>query len=976
MTEQKKQLALLKIDAKEVQLKRDEAYRYFVPNGKQEEVLYLNNFIRMFLGGNGTGKCKKLTSPVLMANGEWKELGKIIAGDKVIGVNYETGIAEPTNVVATSKAGIKKVYRVNFNDGGFVEASEEHSFPVRYRSGKEYITHGIKKHTKNQKKTLREIIDRGNKLSISKKTRFIQAREVNFNSKDLILDPYLLGALLGDGSMTEKHQLGITNKDIPIINRVRKSVRTYGCDLHQIYEIGYNIVGDGVKNCILNKIRELGLYGCNSKTKFIPDVYKTASVEDRKQLLAGLVDTDGAFTEYTSISKQLADDFAFVVRSLGGKATVNYKKTHCVYKGKDVYDDAWRVYWKLNFNLPLELGYKQKHSKKPVDYTSRIVKNIKCIGEYECGDIQVEHSHHCYISDDWVITGNTAVEANIIANICAKDNRDMTSWFRDIPYFKNLKRPTRGRIISSATIASEVVIPELEKWLPMKNVTRNKEFKPYFKKWKINGHEFDILTTEQDPKEHEGVTLDWVIFDEPPTKQVFDVYPSRFRSKNEGVIFMFMTPLTDAGWIYDDIFNKQKERDVGVIYSTCWDASKSKGVRGHLSDVFINRLIEQYKDTPEELDARLEGKFMHLAGLVFKNFRRDKHVIKPFTIPTWWNIIEAIDTHPQTPDAVMWLAIDELGYKYIIDELWFDGTVEEEAMAIIAKRKQIGVDPIVTIVEPAAWNVDKHTNINVADMLAEELARRSAKFSFEKGSKDLMGGIEAIRNAFKPDKAEVPMLRIFENCTRTVWEIERWVWQKFSGKSSDKKDPPNRPVDKDDHFVECCLDENTIVHCKNGDYKIKDLVGKTGEVLTPIGFQKFYDVRKTQENVDIYRVELEDGRYVDATKDHEIMSWLGHKWTRIKDLKVGDYLFDNGQCLLSSEKREAKIKKISKIGVANVYNMEVDIIHCFTVNGGIVVHNCRRILLYNPQRSQKPISDFERQVREAQRFNPNSAYGS
>jgi len=437
-------------------------------------------------------------------------------------------------------------------------------------------------------------------------------------------------------------------------------------------------------------------------------------------------------------------------------------------------------------------------------------------------------------------TGKTACEANIVANICVKDDNQMTEWFRHIPYFRDLKRPTRGRIISSATIASEVVIPELEKWLPMDKVTRNKEFKPYYKKWRLNGHEFDIMTTEQEPKEHEGVTLDWILFDEPPSKQVFDVYPSRFRGKNEGVIFMFMTPLTDAGWIYDDIFNKQKERDVGVVYSTCWDASKSKGVRGHLSDVFINRLIEQYKDMPEELDARLAGKFMHLAGLVFKNFRRDKHVIAPAKVPEWWDIYEVIDTHAETPDAISWFTIDDLGYKYQLDELWFDGTLEEEALAIAEKRAQWKQKPFVTIIEPAAKNRDSHSGTSVMDLLANALAMLGEQFAFELGSKDLDGGIEAIRNAFKPTKAEIPLLRISEKCTKTIWEIERLVWQKNTGKTADRKSPPNKPKDKDDHFVE----------------------------------------------------------------------------------------------------------------------------------------NMRRFLLYNPSLSKKPISEFERRVREAQRFNPNNAYGS
>lgn len=400
-------------------------------------------------------------------------------------------------------------------------------------------------------------------------------------------------------------------------------------------------------------------------------------------------------------------------------------------------------------------------------------------------------------------TGKTAIEANIIANICVKDNNEINSWFRDISYFKDLQRPTRGRIISSATVITEVVIPELEKWLPMNKVTRSKEFKPYYKKWKLNGHEFDIMTTEQEPKEHEGVTLDWLICDEPPTHQIFDVYPSRFRSQNSGAIFLMMTPLTDAGWIYDELYNKQKERDVGVVYSSCWDASVTKGVRGHLSDVFIDRLVEQYKDTPEELEARVEGKFMHLAGLVFKNFNRIRHVIPVFSVPEWWDIYEVIDAHEETPDAISWFTTDELGYKYQLDELWFSGDViGKEAEQIAEKRKQWKQKPVLTICEPRMKNEDKHTGTSTLELLAQEMTQLQEPFSFELGSKDLDGGIIAIRNSLNPIKAETPLLRITEKCVHTIWEMERLVWQKHANKTADKKSPPNKPMDKDDHFIE------------------------------------------------------------------------------------------------------------------------------------------------------------------------------
>ena len=78
----------------------------------------------------------------------------------------------------------------------------------------------------------------------------------------------------------------------------------------------------GQPNPLLNHVRELGLIGTKSGTKFIPHIYKTASISDRLSLLAGIVDSDGYlahsyYFDLTTKSTQLAGDIAFVARSLG-----------------------------------------------------------------------------------------------------------------------------------------------------------------------------------------------------------------------------------------------------------------------------------------------------------------------------------------------------------------------------------------------------------------------------------------------------------------------------------------------------------------------------------------------------------------------------------------------------------------------------------------------------------------------------------
>jgi len=83
---------------------------------------------------------------------------------------------------------------------------------------------------------------------------------------------------------------------------------------------------------------QLRLWGVGGHEKFVPEAYKWASAQDRLSVLQGLMDTDGTRdyrrgtgAEFYSHSRQLAEDVAFLARSLGGSARVRSKR------------DGWRV---------------------------------------------------------------------------------------------------------------------------------------------------------------------------------------------------------------------------------------------------------------------------------------------------------------------------------------------------------------------------------------------------------------------------------------------------------------------------------------------------------------------------------------------------------------------------------------------------------------------------------------------------------
>gem|GEM_PF-497344 len=159
---------------------------------------------------------------------------------------------------------------------------------------------------------------------------------------DLPVHPWLMGVLLGDGSFSGSPV--ITNPDPAIqelicslVQGVMPQIRKYGSRCDEVHLRNER----GVGNPLLEILRELGLDGKGARSKFIPPVYKTASFDARRQLLAGLLDTDGHFSrgsyDWISASDQLADDVVFVARSLGLAAYKSSCEKYCQTGGGGTY---------------------------------------------------------------------------------------------------------------------------------------------------------------------------------------------------------------------------------------------------------------------------------------------------------------------------------------------------------------------------------------------------------------------------------------------------------------------------------------------------------------------------------------------------------------------------------------------------------------------------------------------------------------
>lgn len=182
--------------------------------------------------------------------------------------------------------------------------------------------------------------------------------------------------------------------------------------------------------------------------------------------------------------------------------------------------------------------------------------------------------------------------------------------------------------------------------------------------------------------------------------------------------------------------------------------------------------------------------------------------------------------------------------------------------------------------------------------------------------------------------------------TLKAWkkEVQGYVWADNTVEDA--------PIKVNDH----CLAGDTQVMTKDGPRAISELVGKTGEVWsynTQTGqaeLKPFKDCRMTQEQAQLFEIEMQDGRTIRCTGDHAILTKRGY--VQAQYLTVSDEIIDISD--MQKAKRAAEnvrqncvgIKSIRMIGTGPVYNLEVEDNHNFAVNGGLIVHNCQDAVRY------------------------------
>jgi len=333
--------------------------------------------------GLGSGKCHAKGTPIIMYDGKIELIENIKVGDLLMGDD-----STPRRVTSLAR-GKDKMYEIVPVKGEKYTVNEEHILCLKasgmpklsinnHKSNTNYNIQWIQnnkfqsktftfqkenekslqemkekaelflKQIKSKKETSENIIEIAVKdyLDLSdKKKNMLKGYKVavDFPEKELPMDPYMIGYWLGDGTSRDST---ITSQDSTVLYYFAKNLPQYGLSLNlRQGSYYYGISGDGKRgnNVFLTTLKELEL----QNNKHIPSLYKCNSRENRLKLLAGLIDSDGSYSngifEFSQKNEILMDDVIYLARSLGFACYKNEKNTSWTYKGIKKQGTTWRI---------------------------------------------------------------------------------------------------------------------------------------------------------------------------------------------------------------------------------------------------------------------------------------------------------------------------------------------------------------------------------------------------------------------------------------------------------------------------------------------------------------------------------------------------------------------------------------------------------------------------------------------------------
>ncbi|MFR9497329.1 MAG: phage terminase large subunit, partial [Rikenellaceae bacterium] len=341
--------------------------------------------------------------------------GFVRMGDIELGMKVNRPYGGTATVIGVHPQGKKQLYKVTTSDGITVKCCDEHLWDVEI--GKE---HRVITTTE-----IRQLLKSKHRIAIP----ICEMQEFGEKYTGMI-HPYIIGALLGDGGMTQR--ITYTTSDEFVVNKIRQLLPGDAkIEPMPSAKYGYSVTNRLHKDFgkpyspMLDEIRRLGM-NCRSDKKRVPKEVMYADMETRIQCVQGMMDSDGyvdsrGHCSFSVCNKELAEDFMFMIRSLGAKARLTSRIKSCVYKGERKYATSWNVTFNSGCNNHLFVTLpRQLERIKYTHIQPRYIISIEEVGTEEAQCITLDSSDGLFITNDFLVTHNSFCMSVWLVSACLR----------------------------------------------------------------------------------------------------------------------------------------------------------------------------------------------------------------------------------------------------------------------------------------------------------------------------------------------------------------------------------------------------------------------------------------------------------------------------------------------------------------------------------------------------------------------------
>ena len=365
---------------------------------------------------SGAGKAIPNSTKIPTPDG-WKEVGEIKVGDYLF-----DAFGKPTQVIGVFPQGLKRVYEVNFKDGRKARCCKEHLWS--------FNTKGQKNKSKQERKfiteELQDIMKRPLRSGGGYNILVPMSQPVEYPEKEYFIPPYVFGLILGDGSFRQQpsnksFQYSSEDKELPeIIAKEMGWTLKEGSSKNFSWYFSFKEKQneDARKNVwvedVLKEYKDL--IDTYSYEKYIPSEYLYGSIEQRYELLNGLLDSDGSIDEkgrvsFTNSSLELIKNVKELTNSLGFQNGLVIDEREgrrtCYQLNIQGSKEQKKKLFKLKRKVEIRDSYINNGKRSDLNAYNPIteIKELDTYEEMTC--FTVDNEERLFLMNDFIVTHNT-----------------------------------------------------------------------------------------------------------------------------------------------------------------------------------------------------------------------------------------------------------------------------------------------------------------------------------------------------------------------------------------------------------------------------------------------------------------------------------------------------------------------------------------------------------------------------------------